>query len=171
MFIDKYSNQFYCTSNIIIWIHQHKYFQKELKCNRLWALLKLLCIFLRYMFVCLFGVFRPTREFFTHSLVTGCKFWPMLGPDCHLAVRVFSVSHLLWHGTSVYNWLSPRTVTLTPNAERLAVELSLPVLTTWRYFAGFELQTFRFRDERFYYSLRHCRNSCRGNIISLCYTT
>ena len=44
----------------------------------------------------------------------------------------FSVLHLLWHETFVYNvhYLGP--VTLTPVAERLAVELSLPVLTTYR---------------------------------------
>ena len=35
------------------------------------------------VFVCLFGIYLPTREFFTHMetsplLVKGCKFWPML---------------------------------------------------------------------------------------------
>ena len=45
------------------------------------------------LFVCLPGVYRPTREFFTHmetSLVPvkGCKFWPMLGTHGHWAVRV-----------------------------------------------------------------------------------
>ena len=43
----------------------------------------------------------------------------------------FSVSHLMWQGASVYDGLrSWGLVTLTPNAERLEVELSLPVLTT-----------------------------------------
>ena len=41
----------------------------------------------------------------------------------------FSVSHLPWHGTSVYNGHLRGPVTLTPIAERLAGELSLPVLT------------------------------------------
>ena len=40
---------------------------------------------------------------------------------------LFNVPHLLSHGTSFYNG---HTVTLTSNAECLAVELSLPVLTT-----------------------------------------
>ena len=39
-----------------------------------------------------------------------------------------SVLHLLCHGESVYNGHLGGPVTLTPNAERLAVELSLPVL-------------------------------------------
>ena len=41
-----------------------------------------------------------------------------------------SVPHLLWHGASVYNGHLWGPVTLTPIAERLAVELSLPVFTT-----------------------------------------
>ena len=44
--------------------------------------------------------------------------------------RFFSVLHLRWHGASVYNGHLRGPVTLTPNAERLAVELSLPVFTT-----------------------------------------
>ena len=43
---------------------------------------------------------------------------------------LFSVPHLLWHGAPVYNGHLRGPVTLTPIAERLAVELSLPVLTT-----------------------------------------
>ena len=40
-----------------------------------------------------FGVYCPTREFFTHMemsllLVKGCKFWPMLRTHGHWAVRV-----------------------------------------------------------------------------------
>ena len=42
----------------------------------------------------------------------------------------FSVPHLLWHGASVYNGYLRGSVTLTAIAERLAVELSLPVLST-----------------------------------------
>ena len=54
--------------------------------------------------------------------------------------RFFSVPHLLWHGASVYNGHLRRPVTLSPYlggpvtlpspAERVAVELSLPVFTT-----------------------------------------
>ena len=42
----------------------------------------------------------------------------------------FSVPHLLCHGASVYNGHFREPVTLTPIAEHLAVELSLPVFTT-----------------------------------------
>ena len=42
----------------------------------------------------------------------------------------FSVPRLLWHGTSVYNGHLWGPMTLTPVAERLAVELSQAVLTT-----------------------------------------
>ena len=38
--------------------------------------------------------------------------------------------HLLWHGASVYSDHHRGPVTLTPVAERLAVELSRPVFTT-----------------------------------------
>ena len=41
----------------------------------------------------------------------------------------FSVPHLLWHGASVYNGQFWWPVTFTPKANRLAVEISLPVLT------------------------------------------
>ena len=41
----------------------------------------------------------------------------------------FSLPHPLWHGASVYNGHFRGPVTLTPIAERIAVELSLPVLT------------------------------------------
>ena len=42
----------------------------------------------------------------------------------------FSLPHLLWHGTSVYNGHLRGPVTLTPITECLAVELSLLVFTT-----------------------------------------
>ena len=42
----------------------------------------------------------------------------------------FSVPHLLWHVASVYNGHLRGPVTLTPTAERLALELSLPVFKT-----------------------------------------
>ena len=42
----------------------------------------------------------------------------------------FNVPHLLWHGPTLYNGHRRGHVTLTPVAERLAVELSLPVFTT-----------------------------------------
>ena len=42
-----------------------------------------------------------------------------------------SVPHLQWHGAFVYNGNLRGPVTFTPISERLAVELSLPVFTTW----------------------------------------
>ena len=43
----------------------------------------------------------------------------------------FNVPHPVRHGPTVYNGHLRGLVTLTPIAERLAVELSLPVFTTW----------------------------------------
>ena len=60
----------------------------------------------------------------------------------------FSVPRLLLHGASVYSGHLRGPVTLTPVAERLAVELSLPVSSKKNY-------TFRFRGERSN-RLRHC---------------
>ena len=42
----------------------------------------------------------------------------------------FNMPHLLWHWPTLYNGHLRGPVTLTPFAERLAVELSLPVFTT-----------------------------------------
>ena len=88
--------------------------------------------------LCLFGVYSPTREFFTHLEkstfpVKGCKF-----DLCPALVAIkqwefFSESHLLLIGASIYNGHLRGHMTLTLNAERLAAELSLPVLTTWSY--------------------------------------
>ena len=56
--------------------------------------------------LCLFALFRPTREFFTHMVmsplpVKGFKFRPMLGRGTHGFWAVWV--HLLWHEASVYN--------------------------------------------------------------------
>ena len=92
------------------------------------------------MFVCLGGVYRPTREFFTHMEtsplpVKAANFdlcsWPSL-----MAIEqwgFFNISHQLWHGPTLYTGLLRGPVTLKPVAERLAVELSLPVFTTQVY--------------------------------------
>ena len=45
----------------------------------------------------------------------------------------FDVHHLLWHEPNFYNGNLHGPVALTPVAERLAVDLSLSVLTTWVY--------------------------------------
>ena len=102
------------------------------------------------MIFCWFGIFRQTREFLTHMEtsplpVKGCIIWPMLGTYGHWAVRVPS-PHLLWHGAFIYNGQLQGPVTLTPNAECLAVDLSLPVITLSRL--EFEHPTFRLQNER-----------------------
>ena len=84
-----------------------------------------------YLFVCLFVVFRPTWGFFTHMEmsilpVKGCKFWPMLGTRGHWAVRVLKRATLTVTRGIRLLWPSPF-------AERLTVELPLPVFTTWVY--------------------------------------
>ena len=87
------------------------------------------------LFVCLFWVVRPTREFCTHlesSLVPvkGCIYELC---SAFMAIEqwgFFSVPHLLWHGASVYDTHLRGPVTLKPVAESLAVDLSLPVLST-----------------------------------------
>ena len=56
---------------------------------------------------------RPTREFFTHMETS-----PFLMKGCKL------------HEASVTNGHLRGPVTLIPYAERLAVELSLPIFTT-----------------------------------------
>ena len=102
-----------------------------------------------YLFV------RPTREFFTHGDVTHGGL--QRGTYDHWAVRVFSVPHLLWHRASVYTDHLRWPVTLTPIAERLSVELLLPVFTTWVCRGWeFEHQTFRLRGTRSK-QLRHHR--------------
>ena len=60
-----------------------------------------------------------------------CKFWPMLSATMAIEQwEFFSVPHLLWHGSSFYTGHLRGPVTLTSIAERLAVDLSLPVFTT-----------------------------------------
>ena len=80
-------------------------------------------------------VFRPARELFTYMetaplLVKDCKFWPMLALMDIEQWGFFSVPHLLWHGTSVYNGHRRGPLTLAPVTDHLGVETSLPVLTT-----------------------------------------
>ena len=91
------------------------------------------------LFVCLFGLYRITRDF---SLIWRRHHYRWRVSNFYLSSALmaieqwgfFSVLHLLWHGSSaykVYNGHLRRPVTLTPIAERLAVELSLPVFTTY----------------------------------------
>ena len=72
---------------------------------------------------------------------------------------LFSVPHLLWHGSSVYNGDLRGPVTLALIAEPLAVELPLPVFYDLGLSRlGFKHPTFRLRGKRS--SLLHQR----GNI-------
>ena len=111
-----------------------------------------------FLSVCL-TFFRPIREFFTHLETS-----PLPVKDlCSTLMAVvqwgsLGVPHLLWHGTFVYNGHLRGPVILTPNAERLAVELSLLVLTIY----WFEHPTFRLRTERSN-PLRRRRDSSLSN--------
>ena len=60
---------------------------------------------------CLYGFFRPSREFFTHLAIEQLRF--------------FNVPHLLYTSQPFIMVVTPTHV-----AERLAVRLSLPVLKT-----------------------------------------
>ena len=62
----------------------------------------------------------------------------------HYSPLSIALPHLLWHGASVYNGHLRGSVALTPDAERLAEELSLPGLSR----LGFEHLTYRMRGER-----------------------
>ena len=67
------------------------------------------------LFVCLFEVCRPTREFFTHMETTsplpvkGCKFFPMLGTHSHWAMRVLQRAAPTVTRGIRFKWSSPRT--------------------------------------------------------------
>ena len=67
----------------------------------------------------------------------------------------FSVPHLLWHGTSVYNGQLRGPVILTPIAESFAGELTLPFFTTW---------VSRSRDSNTQLS------ACEANALAHCFT-
>ena len=94
------------------------------------------------LFVCMFGVYHPTRQFFTHM---GCHHyrWRAENFDQGSALmtieqgRFFSEPHLPWHRASVYNGHLRGRVTLTPVAERLAVGLLLRVLRLRSVAVGF----------------------------------
>ena len=93
--------------------------------------LKHLCL---WSFV-LFGFFYPTWEI---SLIWRCHHcqWRAANFDlCSALMAIeqwgfFNMPNILWHKAFVYNSHLRDPVTLTPIADRLAVELSLPVFTT-----------------------------------------
>ena len=88
------------------------------------------------LFVCLFGGFSSLENFLLVWRRHHCR-WRASNFDWSSALMAieqwgfFSVSHLLWHGASVHKSYLRGLVSLTPIAERSAVELSLPVFTTW----------------------------------------
>ena len=112
------------------------------------------------MFACLFGVFRPTREFFTHLEtsplpVKGCKCWPMLGTFDHRAVRVLTyrdTGHPFIMVISEDTWHSH----LAPIGGSGAVTSCFFDLCLSRL--GFEHPTLRLRGERSN-PLRHRRGA------------
>ena len=66
-----------------------------------------------FLFICLFGVYRPNRGFFSHFETTqlpvkGCKFWPMLGTYGHfLAFHTYcDTAHLFMMVISEDSWHS-----------------------------------------------------------------
>ena len=81
------------------------------------------------MLVCLFGICHPTWEFSIwrrhHYLWRTTNFDPYSALMTIEQWEFFRLTHLLWHGASVYNDHLRRPVTLEPIAERLAVELSI----------------------------------------------
>ena len=85
-------------------------------------------------FVCL-GFIIPVDNFSHIWNIHHCR-WRVAIFDLCLALMIIEelgfliVQHLLWQGTSVYNGHIRGPMTLTPIAERLAVELSLPVFAT-----------------------------------------
>ena len=87
-----------------------------------------------YLFVCL-GFFVTLQNF---TLVwrrhqyrwRATNFYPYSALMAIEHWGFFSVLHLVWHGPTLSNGHLRGPVTLTPVAERLAVELSLTVLTT-----------------------------------------
>ena len=90
---------------------------------------------LKKILVCFFRGFRPNGYFSLIWRRHHCRWRAANFYICSALMAIeqwglFSVPHLLWHGASVYNGHLRGPVTLTPIAERLAVELSLPVLTT-----------------------------------------
>ena len=84
------------------------------------------------LFVCL-ELTVPLENFLLIWRRHHCR-WRAANFDLYSALMVneqwgfFSVLHLLWHGASVYNGHFRGPVTLQTNDERLAVELSQPVL-------------------------------------------
>ena len=124
-------------------------------CNR-----QYICSFLivqKKMFVS-FWVTSLSRIFHPYGDVTK---WRVANYDLYSALMAIeqwgflSVPHLLWHRASVCNGHLRGSMTLTPIAEPLAMELSLPVFNDLSQSRlGFKHPTFCMQGERSY-QLRH----------------
>ena len=90
-------------------------------------------------FVCLFGCVEfivPLKNFSLIWRRHHCRLKAANFDLCSALMAIeqwgfFNVPHLLWHGSTLYNDHLRGPVTVTPVAERLAVELSPPDFTTW----------------------------------------
>ena len=89
-----------------------------------------------HFFVCMFGIYRPTWNISLIWRRHHCR-WRAANVDlCSTIITIeqwwffVSLTHRLWHGTSVYNAHLRRPVPRAPIPNRMAVELSLPVLTS-----------------------------------------
>ena len=79
---------------------------------------------------------KSCNKKFTHMETSPCRWRAAYFDLCLTLMDIeqwgfLSVSHLLWHEASVYNGHLLEPVALTPIAEHLTVELSLPVFTTY----------------------------------------
>ena len=112
----------------------------------------------RIQWFCLFGVFRPPREYFTQIEksplpVKGCKFWPMVSTHSYCAVRFFSVLYILWQGAFVFNCLR------TSDTYIYSPAFGTGAVSTCFYDSGlsrlrFKHPSFRLRSERIQWKIR-----------------
>ena len=99
----------------------------------------------RDLFVCL-EFFVPLEIFSLIWRRHYCRWRPVNFDLCSALMATeqwgfLSVPHLLWHGASVYNEHLLEPVILAYNDKRLAVELSLPVLTTHKVCRSWDSNT------------------------------
>ena len=143
-----YSNHYFCIQKIIIGMYVGKYlgvskWRKPFYLNKYFFLLRRIIIERKYRLmkssssfqVCL-GFYVPLEKV---SLIWRRHHDRRRASNVDLCSALmaieqsgfFSEPHLLWHETSAYNGHLRGPVTLTPNAERFVVELSLTDLTTY----------------------------------------
>ena len=94
-----------------------------------------MCIILFCLFDCLFGVFVPLENFSLIWRLHHYRWRAAIFNLCSALMAIeqwglFNVPHLLRHGPIVYNGHLRGPGALTPVAERLTVELTLPVFTS-----------------------------------------